>query len=165
MASPTQYEGQGFSLRGEKSRFVLPPDFRKDFEAKGDERVLCLGKHERWPCLKAFSKSAVAGFEKILDREEDAALRRNQDFDRELRGAQLMSFTSIPFDASGRFVMPDHLSGLAGLGDEIYFQAGIPFFTIWAPEKLYAMGPEWTNAQETCRSMAAEAARKKGKAK
>ncbi|WP_241657487.1 division/cell wall cluster transcriptional repressor MraZ [Aurantiacibacter suaedae] len=164
MALPIQYKGQGFSLRGEKSRFVLPPSFRKDFADKGDERILCLGKHERWPCLKAFSQSAIAGFEDILDREEEAALRRDKDYDRELRGAQLLSYVEVPFDASGRFVMPDHLTDLAGLGDEIFFQGGMPFFTIWAPEKLYSMGEAWENGKANCRTLA-ETAKKKAKAK
>ncbi len=36
------YRGQGFSLRGEKNRFVLPPSFRKVMADNGDENVLCL---------------------------------------------------------------------------------------------------------------------------
>ena len=46
---PIAYSGQGFSLLGEKGRFVLPPDFRKAVRDSGlGERVLCVAKHPRW---------------------------------------------------------------------------------------------------------------------
>ena len=32
---PVTYSGQGFSLLGEKGRFVLPPDFRKAVRDSG----------------------------------------------------------------------------------------------------------------------------------
>ena len=42
-ARPVSYSGQGFSLLGEKGRFVLPPVFRKAVRDSGQgERVLCL---------------------------------------------------------------------------------------------------------------------------
>ena len=54
------YSGQGFSLIGEKGRFVLPPDFRKAVRDSGQgERVLCLAKHPRWKCLTGFGLSRV----------------------------------------------------------------------------------------------------------
>lgn len=161
---PTGYGGQGFSLRGEKDRFVLPPSFRKDFADKGDERILCLAKHERWPCLKGFSLSLTDTFEDMLDREEEAALRRNQDFDRELRGMQLWGFTEVPFDASGRFIIPEHIAEIGDIGDALYFQGGTPFLTLWNPQRLNAMGSGWEQAQANCRALAAAAeAKAKGK--
>ncbi len=41
------YSGQGFSQKGEKNRFVLPPAFRKAVAESSDGKVLCLAKHER----------------------------------------------------------------------------------------------------------------------
>ena len=39
---PIRYNGKGFSLRGEKNRFVLPACLRKDVIASsGGERILC----------------------------------------------------------------------------------------------------------------------------
>lgn len=143
---------------------MLPPAFRKVFAEYGDDKVLCLAKHERWPCLRGFSLSLTHSIEEQLDREEAYADKRQQDFDRELRGSQLLTFSEVPFDSSGRFVLPDHLSGMGGIGDAIYFQGGTPFMTLWDPQKLYAMGPEWENAQAICRTLAADAL-SKGKRK
>ncbi|WP_234029127.1 division/cell wall cluster transcriptional repressor MraZ [Aurantiacibacter spongiae] len=154
---PSGYRGQGFSLRGEKGRYVLPPSFRKVFADNNDERVLCLAKHEKYPCLTAFGLSRTDGFEDQLDKEEESAIRRGVDFDRDLRSMQLWGFTEVPFDSSGRFILPDHLSDLGGLADAIYFQGGGQFITLWDPRRLQAMGAGFENAQAACRTMAADA--------
>lgn len=164
MASqPYSYNGTGFSLLRDKGRFVLPPQFRKTVkESSGDRPVLCLDKHDRWSCLIGFGLSRKDGFEAQLDREEDLAAKRNADFDRELRGVQLNGFAQMPFDESGRFVLPDYLAELAHVQDQLYFQGAGPFFVIFSPAELAKMGAGWEGAQAACRQLAAEAA---GKAK
>lgn len=154
---PSGYGGQGFSLRGEKGRFALPPIFRNTITEASGQRVLCLAKHDRWPCLAAFGSDRPATFEDLLDREEEKALRLGRDFDRELRSLQLWSFTEIPFDSSGRFVMPETLAELGEIGDRIYFQGIGSFFTLWNPDLLDTMGPGFEGAQAYCRKAVADA--------
>ena len=154
------YGGQGFSLRGAKSRFVLPPAFRKAVAGEG-ERILCIAKHDRWPCLTGFGLARTETFDAQIDREEEAALRLGRDFDREMRQVQLWGFTEIPFDASGRFVLPDHLGELGGLDAAIYFQGAGNFITMWDPARLYDLGDGWEGEQATCRKLSAEAEAKK----
>lgn len=157
------YSGQGFSLRGEKGRFVLPPAFRKAVAESSDGKVLCLAKHERWNCLTGFGLSRKLDLEGQIAREEESALRRGMDFDADLRRIQLFGFAEIPFDASGRFVMPEHLAGLGALTGGVFFQGAGSFFTLWNPEELEKMGEGWEGAQAACRAFAAEAAKgKKG---
>ena len=158
---PTGYRGQGFSLRGEKGRYVLPPAFRKVFADNGDERVLCIAKHDKYPCLTAFGLSRTATFEDLMAKEEESAIRRGVEYDPDLRAMQLYGFTEIPFDASGRFILPDHLAGLGGLEGEVYFQGGGAFITLWDPERLYAMGAGFEGPQAACRALAAEAEAKR----
>jgi MraZ protein len=164
MASqPYNYNGTGFSLLRDKGRFVLPPQFRKTVrDSSGDKPVLCLDKHDRWPCLMGFGLSRQLGFETQLDREEDLAAKRGQDFDRELRSVQLNGFAQLPFDDSGRFVLPDYLAELASVEDQLYFHGAGQFFLIFTPARLAEMGHGWEGAQAACRQLAAEAA---GKAK
>ncbi|MCZ8172980.1 MAG: MraZ N-terminal domain containing protein, partial [Brevundimonas sp.] len=93
-ARPISYSGQGFSLMGEKGRFVLPPDFRKAVRDSGlGERVLCVTKHPRWKCLTGFGLSRVSEFEAELDREERIALERGHDFDRDARASHRYGFS------------------------------------------------------------------------
>lgn len=151
------YSGQAYSPAGDKSRFVLPPLFRKAVKESSDGRVLCLAKHDRWNCLIGFGLSRKDELEAQLDREEERAIRLTQDFDRDLRAMQLFGFVELPFDDSGRFVMPDHLRTLGRVEDGLYFQGAGRFFTIWNPAELAQMGGEWESAQAACANLVAEA--------
>ena len=156
------YSGQAYSPSGEKSRFVLPPLFRKAVRESSDGRVLCLMKHPSWNCLVGFGLSRKEELEAQLDREEDRATALGRDFDRDLRASQLFGFVEMPFDDSGRFVMPDHLRDLASIDDGLYFQGGGRFFTLWNPAELAKMGDDWASAKAACASLLSEA---KGKGK
>lgn len=155
------YSGQAYSPAGDKSRFVLPPLFRKAVKESSVGRVLCLAKHDRWNCLIGFGLSRKDELEAQLDREEERAIRLAQDFDRDLRAMQLFGFVELPFDDSGRFVMPDHLRTLGRVEDGLYFQGAGRFFTIWNPEELARMGSEWESAQAACANLVLEAGAKK----
>ncbi len=156
------YSGQAYSPAGDKGRFVLPPAFRKAVkESSGGAKTLCLVKHERWNCLMGFGLSRRGELEQQLDREEENAFRAGRtDFDRDLRSLQLFGFTEVPFDDSGRFIMPDHLRTLGKVGEGLYFQGGGRFFTIWSPDELARMGAGWESAQAACQHLVAEAAAK-----
>ena len=157
------YSGQDFSLQGEKGRFVLPADFRKAVRlSSGGDRVLCLAKHDRWTCLIGFGLSREAALEAQIDREERIAIERETEFDRELRATQLFGFSKLPFDDSGRFVLPDRFLKLARIEDRLYFQGAGGFFTIWNPIELAKMGTGWDGAQAACAEL--EAAALAGKA-
>ncbi len=163
---PAGYRGQGFSLRGEKNRFVLPPSFRKVFADNGDDSVLCLIQHDRYPCLSAFGLSRTESFEDLLDKEEENAVRRDVEFDRDLRSMQLWGFAEASFDKSGRFILPDHLASLAGIEDNICFLGGGQFITLWDLDRLGAMGAPFAGPHAACAAMAADArAKAKGKGK
>jgi MraZ protein len=157
---PIGYSGQGFSLRGEKNRLALPAAFRKAVtDSSGGERVLCLAKHDRWKCLTGFGLSRTNSFETYLDREEERATRLGRDYDRDLRSMQLWGFERVPFDASGRFIMPDHLADVGKLRDEVFFHGAGEFFTLWSPDELYAMGEGWEGPQAACVKLANDAAK------
>lgn len=156
------FSGQAYSPSGEKSRFVLPPLFRKAVKESSDGRVLCLAKHPLWNCLVGFGLSRKDELDAQIDREEEMAIRLNQTFDRDTRASQLFGFVELPFDESGRFVMPDHLRDLGRIEDGVYFQGGGRFFTLWNPAELNKMGDEWASARAACASFLAEG---KGKGK
>lgn len=160
---PYSFYGVGYSSRGEKGRFVLPPTFRKLVkEASNGSRILCLNKHERWPCLTGFGTTRREFIPEQVDKEEAAALARGADFDRDLRYGQLSGFLDVPFDESGRFVFPDYLAALAGLDGDAFFNGNGPFFTIWNPAALAEMGPGFEAMQAACAALAGEAKGKRG---
>ncbi|QGN55565.1 division/cell wall cluster transcriptional repressor MraZ [Novosphingobium sp. Gsoil 351] len=155
---PYSFHGVGFSSRGEKGRFVLPPTFRKAVkEASGNARILCLNKHDRWPCLTGFGTSRRDFIPDQVDKEEAAAVARGAEFDRDLRFGQLSGFIDVPFDESGRFVFPDYLATLAGLDGAAFYNGNGPFFTIWNPAALAKMGAGFEAMQAACNALADEA--------
>ena len=162
---PAGYSGHGFSLRGEKGRYVLPASFRKAIAPTEDHpRTLCVLAHERWHCLSGFGLQRTEKFAEQIAREEENAIRLGEKFDRERREIDLWTFNEIPFDASGRFVLPDHLAELGGIEDAICFLGGGHNFTLWSPASLYAMDESWKNQQGICRQLERDSA-VKGKRK
>lgn len=158
------YSGQALSLAGDKGRFVLPPAFRKAVkDSSGGNRTLCLAAHDRFDCLIGFGLSRTDKLEAQLEREEERAIRLGDAaFDRDVRAQQLFGFEQLPFDDSGRFVMPEHLRELGHVGEGLFFQGAGDFFFVWNPDELARMGNEFKGAQAACAKLVAAA--KKGAA-
>ena len=157
------YSGQAFSPAGDKGRFVLPPAFRKAVKDSSGSRILCLAAHDKFSCLVGFGLSRTEKLDIQLEREEERAIRLGlTDFDREVRAQQLFGFEQLPFDESGRFVMPEHLRDLGQVGDGLYFQGAGDFFFVWDPDELAGMDGAWKGAQASCAKLVAAA--KKGAA-
>jgi len=156
------YHGQAYSPAGEKGRFVLPPAFRKAVkESSGGSRTLCLAAHGRYDCLIGYGTSRLPELQAQLEREEERAIRiGDTKFDRDARAGQLFTYETLPFDESGRVVMPEHLRELGKVEDGLFFQAAGDFFLVWAPEELLRMGPDFKSAQIACTKLMAAA--KKG---
>ena len=159
MSALGTYSGQAYSPAGDKGRFVLPPAFRKAVkESSGGSKTLCLASHDKFDCLIGFGLSRIDELHKKLDREEQKAIQmQDTGFDRDVRAQQLFGFEQLPFDDSGRFVMPDHLRDLGNVGEGLYFHGAGDFFFIWNPEELARMDKSFRGAQVTCVKMVKEA--------
>ena len=159
MSALGTYSGQAYSPAGDKGRFVLPPAFRKAVkESSGGSKTLCLASHDKFDCLIGFGLSRIDELHKKLDREEQKAIQmQDTGFDRDVRAQQLFGFEQLPFDDSGRFVMPDHLRDLGNVGEGLYFHGAGDFFFIWNPEELARMDKSFRGAQVTCAKMVKEA--------
>jgi len=161
------YNGQAFSPAGDKGRFVLPPTFRKAVkESSGGAKTLCLAVHDKYDCLVGFGLSRMDELHAQLDKEEERAIRLGlADFDPDARAQQLFGFEQVPFDDSGRFVMPEHLRDLGKVEDALYFHGAGKFFFAWNPDELARMDASFRGAQAACQKLVCEAeakARKKG---
>ena len=162
MPAPGAYNGQAYSPVGDKGRYVLPPAFRKAVkESSGGSKTLCLAVHDKYDCLVGFGLSRIDELHAQLEKEEERAIRMGDaDFDPDDRAQQLFGFEQIPFDDSGRFVMPDHLKELGMVEDGLYFHGAGKFFFVWNPDELSRMGPAFRGAQASCRSQMAKALEK-----
>ena len=159
------YNGQAYSLSGDKGRYVLPPAFRKAVkESSGGSKTLCLMVHDRYDCLVGFGLSRIDELHAQLEKEEERAIRLGlTDFDPDARAQQLFGFEQVPFDDSGRFVMPEHLRDLGKAGDGLYFHGAGKFFFVWNPEELERMDDSFRGAKASCKTQMAKAIAKGGK--
>src|SRR3546814_7063218 len=110
---PIFYSGQGFSLLRDKNRFVLPSALRSTVRESSVKDVLCLAKFPEWKCLVGFGLSRVAEFEDELDREQARADASGRPFNRVKKAMAPYTLQQVPFDGSGRFVLPEGLARLA----------------------------------------------------
>ena len=165
MSALGEYFGQAYTAMSDTGRFVLPPAFRKAVKASsGGAKSLCLAVHDQHDCLVGFGLSRIDQLHAQLEKEEARAISLGQaDFNPDDRAQQLFGFEQIPFDDSGRFVMPDYLKELGRVEDGLYFQGAGKFFLVWSPAQLAQMGPTFRAAQASCRSQMAQAAQKASK--
>jgi MraZ protein len=161
---PILYSGQGFSPKGEKGRFVLPPQFRKSVrQSSGDRNLLFLSKHERWDCLIGFGDSRRFEMLADLDVQQQIARDRGDDFDYDTKASLIFGCLEVPYDDSGRFVVPAGLIVPGGVGDAMFFQGGGKFFSLWNPAHLEKMGAEWAAAKSMCASFAEDMGKGRGR--
>ncbi|MEO0642219.1 MAG: division/cell wall cluster transcriptional repressor MraZ [Pseudomonadota bacterium] len=165
------YSGQAYSPAGDKGRYVLPPDFRNGIKlASGGIKTLCLARHhkwnEGWKCLIGFGVNYEADLESQLEREQDMAARIGKEIDVDRRRMSLFSYRKLPFDDSGRFIMPEALRKRARIESGVYFNGMGTFFTLWAPEMLADLGEDFEDICMDCEDAMAEAeakSRKRGR--
>ena len=159
------YHGEAYSPAGDKGRYVLPPDFRNAIKQSTEdgEKTLCLARHHKWPCLVGFGVNYESQLEEQLAHEEDMAARRGEPFDRDRRRMSLFGYRKVPFDASGRFNMPEALRKRAKIDSGLYFNGMGKFFVIWAPEMLRELGEEFEDVLMDCEDAIAEAEAKSRK--
>jgi len=164
VAEPSGFSGQDLSpLRG-KNRFVLPPQFRKSLkELGGDVLKMTLVKHDRWDCLRGYPIGHSGMLREKLREERALAAQAGQDYDADRKAIDSFTYEEVPFDGSGRFVLPEVLAIVAGVEDEVYFQGGGDFFLIWAPEELYKMDDSWRHHQMICRRLSERERKKAGR--
>ena len=161
---PYIYSGQGFSLQRDKGRFVLPAQFRATLKASSEGMTVCLGKDEALDCIVGFGLSRKDEMVAKFDAEEAVALEKGLPFDAVQRGMSLFSVIDVPFDGSGRFILPESVSKPAKIGDQLYFHGAGRFFTAWNPEVLAKLGQGWEGAKAICESLqSAELAKVKRK--
>lgn len=145
-----RYRGQGFSLQREKNRFVLPAQLRSMVKQSSGKMLVCLVKHPEWTCIEGFGLSHVDEVEAEIERAAAHAADKGLPFNKQLRMAQLNIMSEVPFDGSGRFVMPNALMSVAGIEKEMFFHGIGDSFLIWNPDELAQMGEGWEAIIAAC---------------
>jgi len=137
------YQGYGLQAVDEKGRVAVPASLRGGIEADnlhdGDGkklRKLILSTHPRENCLIGYDLRYTANLAERLTQRELAQPAADGDIDYNIKRKGGGAAESLPFDASGRFILPPFPRFQAQLGAHAFFWGVLDFFEIWDPKVL-----------------------------
>lgn len=141
MSERIDFQGDGLGLVDDKGRVAIPSSLRAALAANApradgkDGGTVIIGVHENSPCLIGYDE----GYRKVL--KERAAAREasfllgsnahNPNFRREAAQGE-----AVPFDGSGRFIMPAFPRFHANIETNAFFFGTFDCFEIWDPRTL-----------------------------
>lgn len=121
-----------------KGRVAIPAGMRAAIEANGAEgRNLIIAKHETDDCLIGYDRAWSALLHARLERKEDRAADAGRDYSPHNPARRAFGLIEdVPYDASGRFILPPMLKARAKLDDLAFFLGTGDTFEIWNPRIL-----------------------------
>ena len=130
---------RGHALQGidAKGRVGIPSGLRATIERNANDRTLLLGVNETDGCLTGADTGQSQIDYARIEREQERALE--QDRAPRLASSPLVTFgvtEELPFDASGRFILPPFFREEAGLAEWAFFIGKGDHFEIWNPQRL-----------------------------
>jgi MraZ protein len=137
------YQGYGLQAVDEKGRVAVPASLRGSIEAnnpRDDEgktlRKLILSTHPRENCLIGYDLRYTTQLAERLTARELARPADDGDVDYNIKRKGGGAAESLPFDASGRFILPPFPRFQAQIGAHAFFWGVLDFFEIWDPKTL-----------------------------
>ena len=131
------FTGHALNAIDAKGRVAIPAGLRQTIEANGDGRNLVVAKHEIDACLTGYDRGWARLLHDRLTRAEDRAIDAGREFDRHNPNRRAFALVEdVPFDSSGRFILPAMLRERAGLDDWALFLGAGDTFEIWNPKQL-----------------------------
>ena len=142
MANRGRYQGHGVGLVDDKGRVAIPASLRATLAANAPRAdgkgggTIVIGAHEDSPCLIAYDPAYLDILADDVDRRTVESLS-NGRYDHNIRRAAA-SGEEVPFDGSGRFIMPDFPRFHAGIEEHAFFYGQFDVIEIWNPRTLLA---------------------------
>lgn len=131
------FTGHALNAIDAKGRVAIPSGLRQAVEANGDGRNLIIAKHETDPCLIGYDRGWSELLHARLSRSEDRAADSGRNYDRHNANRRAFGLVEdVPFDASGRFILPPMLRDRAQLTDLALFLGAGDTFEVWNPRVL-----------------------------
>ena len=151
---------RGYALQGvdDKGRVAIPAALRSTLEANTppradgkDARQVVISIHEEGACLVAFDVGfANAQIDELKQRErERVAGTGSRDWLLVRQG--IGPSETLPFDASGRFILPGFPRYEAGIGDFAFFVGVADTIEIWDPRRLDKHPTASLSTKSACR--------------
>lgn len=141
MADRSWYQGDGLGLVDDKGRVTIPTALRQALTAnapKADGKTggtVIIGAHQKSKCLIAYDAGYLDLRAAKLEKQEaeHTAADGEVDYNIKRRGAP---GEAVPFDGSGRFIMPSFARFYGGIRQHAFFYGVLDYFEIWDPKRL-----------------------------
>lgn len=134
MSGRALFTGHALNAIDAKGRVAVPAGLRQAVEANGDGRNLIIAKHEADQCLIGYDRGWSTLLHERMNRTEARAEDAGRDYSRHNPNRRAFGLVEdVPFDASGRFILPPMLRARAKLDDLAFFLGTGDTFEIWNP--------------------------------
>lgn len=157
------YQGKGLGLVDDKGRCAIPNTLRSALAANApradgkDGGTIIVAPHPEHRCLIAYDPGFVPFWRQRLEALDAAQFEKTGRTDYNILdragGAE-----PLPFDGSGRFIMPAFERRYARIEGAAVFHGSFHYVTIWSPKVLI----ETANADEYLKEYVAFACEEKG---
>lgn len=133
------FKGRALQAIDGKARLAIPATLRATIERNTGDRTLLIDRHPTDPCLIGYDRNWSDKLHAQIERDHERALDQGRPIDRanDARRA-FATVEELPFDASGRFILPAFHRAKAKLGDLAFFMGVGDTFEIWDPQTLMA---------------------------
>lgn len=141
MASRSWYQGDGIGLVDDKGRVAIPAALRQALTAnspKADGKTggtVIIGPHQKDKCLIAYDPGYLDIMVAQLEQREAEHTAPDGERDYNIKRRAAMG-EAVPFDGSGRFIMPAFPRFYAGIGAQALFYGQLNYIEIWDPQTL-----------------------------
>lgn len=138
-----RYQGEGIGLVDDKGRVAIPSSLRTTLAAnapKADGKTggtVIVGPHQKSKCLVAYDQGYLDILAEQLDRREAEHTGPGGEFDYNIK-RRAAAGEAVPFDGSGRFIMPAFPRFYASIGEHAFFYGVLDYIEIWDPATLIA---------------------------
>ena len=134
-----RYQGHGIGLVDDKGRVAIPNALRTTLQQNApradgkDGGTIVIGPHDSDPCLVAYDPAYVEVLAAQLDAHEAQHTGADGSYDYNIQRDRMMG-EAVPFDGSGRFIMPAFPRFHASIGTHAFFLGNNNRIEIWDPK-------------------------------
>ena len=143
MSSRGWYQGDGIGLVDDKGRVAIPAALRQTLSANAPKDngknggTVVIGAHQQSRCLVAYDPGYLDILAGKLEHREAAHTGADGEFDYNIKRRAAVG-EAVPFDGSGRFIMPGFPRHYAKIADHAFFYGVLDYIEIWDPRTLLA---------------------------
>ena len=141
MGDRQEYQGKGLGLVDDKGRVAIPSALRTTLAKNAprddgkDGGTVIIAPHPTYRCLIAYDPGFIETLKRECEARDEAHVAATGASDYNIL-ARAGAAESLPFDGSGRFIMPAFERRYARIEEVAFFHGTFKWITIWSPRVM-----------------------------